>query len=345
MKTNGRLLAHALAAALLSAPALGQTVCKPAPQNETFTSTLALSQQFVETYKNRALIETDLRVDRYPPKGPHPVGRSGEDGDIHIAGRDTVVKLPFVAEIMNPRYFLTLDGEESRNFMDVLKGTSPERPVPLVGAWRLWFEHPGKEQVMGARVPIPKDTSPPHVFEVHPVTRFGDIDTLPSLIEIKNYKKDFTGQLKSYDAHRGAVTVPYYECLRSSVTAKDMTGGRAGIMIASKKAQYNYTELIIELAAKPKQVNDCIMVLAHVYDSFERGHRLTNKLRRMIFVKDSPPALGLEEYAKGDMLRVLGIPRINLNEVAAVARKSGGESEFLNLPYEIIVAAVLESEE
>jgi len=347
MKTKRLLRSLALSCALSCAPAFGQTQCKEVTGKEKFSSTLALHKRFVVTYKDKALITTDFNVDRYPPDGPHPIGRSGDDGDIHVAGRDSVVKLNFVAEIMNPRYFKTLSDAMAQDFMEVLGETSSDKPVKIEGVWRLWFEHPAKTQVMGETVPVPDDTSPPHVFELHPVTKFGDIDVLPSFIPIKGYKKDATGELKSYEAHKGSTTIPYYECQLSTITARDMSDGKAGIHIASRKSQYNYTDLVIKLAGKPVEHEDCFTVLAHVYDSFEQEERYTNQPRRMVFVKKSPPAeaFAANKYKKGSMLRVLGIPRINLSEVLAIALVSKGTPQPVALPYEIIVAAVLDSEE
>ena len=352
MKTKRLLAALALAAALggLAAPARAQTVCKNEPGARPLSFTLALHQRFVTTYKNRALLTTNFNVYRYPER-PHSIKSSGDDGDIHIAGRDDVVRLPFVAEIMNPRYFKTLEGDDNLDFMKILRETSREQPVEVTGVWRLWFEHPGEAgeaQVMGLPVPIPADTSPPHYFELHPVTSFGGKDTMASFIEIKDYKKDADGEPKVYEAHPGSKTVPYYECLDYSVVARPMDDGRAGIVMASKKAQYNYTDLVIELVGRPKEYEDCFIALAHVYNSFEQEERFTNKPRRMIFVKGSPPALPesrIRGYRQGTLLRVLGIPRINLDEVAAVARASRGTLQYDRLPYEIIVAAEFVTEE
>lgn len=342
MKTSKYLLVIALVT-VFSAPTSGQTRCKNAPEEaREFNSTLVLTQYFVENYKNRALLTTNMNVDKY--SSPHTVERSGNDGDIHIAGRDSVVKLPFVAEIMNARYFLTRNGNLKRDFRSMLKEIASTQALRVTGVWRLWFEHPGKTQVMGKNVPIAKGSSPPHVFEIHPVTEFRGINTLASLIEIKDYREGLAGEPKSYEAHSGSKTVPYYECIPSSIGVKSIDG-KAGIAIASTKAQYNYTDLFIELTAKPKKYDDCYIGLAHIYDAFEGGRRLTSKPRRMIFVNESPPAERLSEFRKGTRLRVLGIPRINLDIVSGVAKTSKGKNQSIALPYEIIVAALLEEEE
>ena len=55
----------------------------------------------------------------------------------------------------------------------------------------------------------------------------------------------------------------------------------------------------------------------------------------------------LRRCQKGDRLHVLGIPRVNLNEVLAIADglPEHDEYAFGGLPYEIITVAVLEAEE
>src|SRR5512145_1148660 len=65
--------------------------------------TLALNKSFVQRYKDRATLTTNFNVVHHPD-GPNGIGRSSQDGDIHMAGRDTVFKLPMVAEIINARF-------------------------------------------------------------------------------------------------------------------------------------------------------------------------------------------------------------------------------------------------
>src|ERR1051325_946968 len=69
-----------------------------APLVSVAQQTLSLKRDFVNENKNRATITTDLRVD--VKKGPHGISKGAEDGDIHMAGRDNVIKLPRVPRIL-----------------------------------------------------------------------------------------------------------------------------------------------------------------------------------------------------------------------------------------------------
>jgi hypothetical protein len=64
--------------------------------------------------------------------------------------------------------------------------------------------------------------------------------------------------------------------------------------------------------------------------------------RRMVFVKGSKPADAVKDLKKGGKLHVLGIPRVNLNQVFAIASGLKGDEEYSDaLPYEMIIVAIL----
>src|SRR5262249_16442846 len=129
---------------------------------------LGLRMQFVQQFKDKATITTQFNVDAHPDS-PHTVGQGSNDGDIHMGGRDTVKLLPMVVEIVNAR----MESDTLQFLKQLVLGT----PVQVTGMWRIWFEHPGHQpQVQGDSVPAPSDSNPDHVFELHPVTTFGNFD-------------------------------------------------------------------------------------------------------------------------------------------------------------------------
>ena len=283
--------------------------------------TLALNKTFVNKIKNKATLTTNLNVDVHPTT-PHAVKSSGDDGDIHMAGRDSVFKVPLVAEILNARI--------EPLAMQKLKLTSPEQPVSVTGVWRIWFEHPATtNQIQGDPVTKPANSNPDHVCEIHPITKFSGVDVLNSFVEIKDNNK-------VYEAYTASKAFPYYDDIEATIQASD-----TAIMITSVKSKFNYTEFVIELAGKPKDVGDGFLVLAHVFDKDNVDEPVTADVRRMVFVKGTPPADRLLTLAKGDQLHVLGIPRVNLSEVFAITSKNGKDAIGVKLPYEMIIAAIL----
>jgi len=86
--------------------------------------TLALNKTFVNKIKNKVTVVTNLNVDIHP-NTPHAIKSSGDDGDIHMAGRDNVFRLPLVAEIINARLEALA--------MQALKQSSPDQPINVAG--------------------------------------------------------------------------------------------------------------------------------------------------------------------------------------------------------------------
>lgn len=288
--------------------------------------TVSLTKGFVKKVKDKATISTTFEVVKFHSK-PNKIGTGSDDGDIHIAGRDDTVRLPMVAEILN--------GKLEDDTFDFLLQTPEGTELPIVGVWRLWFEHPGHDdQVMGAKVDVPTNTNPDHIFEFHPLTKFGSFDCRDSFLPVKDQLKEFRGYsaetaFGSYEARPGTITKT-----------------TNGIMITSNKAAYNYVEFDMKLTGNPKDVGDGFIVLANVFNAGSSAEEdpLTEAPRRMIFVKGSPPGDEVAHKKKGDTMHVLGIPRVNLNEVFAITTnmQTTDEYAFGGLPYEIIIVAVLE---
>ena len=288
--------------------------------------TVALTKGFVKKYKDKATIPTNFEVDKHH-NTPNPIGGGSDDGDVHIAGRDSVVKLPMVAEIIN--------GKRETDPFNFLMQMSAGQTIPIVGVWRLWFEHPGSEdQIQGQPVASPTNTNPDHIFEFHPVVKFGNFDCLDSFVPIADQSHEFRG----YPADKAFAT---YEQRPGTITASS-----TAIMILSNKAGYNYAEFEMRLTGAPKDVGDGYIVLANVYNAGAPANAdpLTQEPRRMIFVKGSKPADKVATMKKGDKLHVLGIPRVNLNEVYAIATGLQGHDEYSEggLPYEMIIVALLQ---
>jgi hypothetical protein len=293
--------------------------------------TLTLSSSFVKQVKNKATLPIHLELDAHLTT-PHAISKSGDDGDIHMAGRADEVQLPMVAEIMNAG--LT----PQAGSVTAMNQASTGQIIPITGVWRIWFEHPSPgDQVQGDAVDVPVNSNPDHVFEIHPITNFGGQDIADSsLIPIANDQSTY----QAYPAH---VAFAAYEKLKATISGSDTS-----VSITSTKAGYNYAEFIIELAGQPQLASQAdpndngIFVLANVYDVDDPEQAVTADVRRMVFVENTEPAKQVQALSKGGRMHVLGIPRVNLAEVDAIA--TGGSVDTV-LPYEMIIVGILSDSE
>jgi len=290
---------------------------------------LGLEKDFIETYKDKATIFTRFHLDAVPAHAdPHPIGEGSKDGDIHIAGRDSVVRLPLVAEIINAR-----KEPQSLTFLkNLLNEGTLGKEIDLTGVWRIWFEHLSKKpQIQKKAFPTPDDSGMAHAFELHPVTMFDTFDCRDSFVPIKSNTKEF----KAYGAVRAFIEE--YGKLELDIALKG-----SQVMLTAGLGQINYAEFDIELAAKPKSVGDGFIVSAKVYEAGEEDHPLIQANRRMVFVKDTVPGNTVKNMTKGERLHVLGIPRVNLHAVSLIVSKLGpNETWHGSLPYEMIIVAIL----
>jgi hypothetical protein len=168
---------------------------------------------------------------------------------------------------------------------------------------------------------------------MHPITSFDGQDIADSsLVPIANGSK-------TYEAYPAQTAFGAYDKLTATISATD-----TAVTITSGKAGYNYAEFIIELAGQPQLASQTdpndngVFVLANVYDLSDPETPVTSDVRRMVFVENTEPAKQVLALAKGGRMHVLGIPRVNLADVAAL-----GPVDSVNgaLPYEMIVVAVL----
>src|SRR5437899_8871855 len=82
-----------------------------------------------------------------------------------------------VAEVMNAK-------SQTAGVNLIHQNEGKNQPIPLSGAWRIWFEHPSAtDQIQHQPVPVPRDTKPAHAF-----TQATTTPRLASTISTKNTK-------------------------------------------------------------------------------------------------------------------------------------------------------------
>jgi hypothetical protein len=277
-----------------------------------------LKKEFIEKHRNRVTIDSDMVVDKMSPIHPDK-----DDGEIHIAGRADQIGLPFVAEIMHAK-------EQKQAVKAIRNAEGKTAPIKVRGAWRIWCEHAeGVNQKQGARLERFDTSNPSHVFEIHPVTRVGDLDISDSVEAPVNFK---------FKKPETAFT--HYENV--SCTIKDNTDT---VTIRTNMAGYNIPEFILESAddevgGKVFDEQDGRFMFVSVRDL--DGELLIRHVRAA-FIKGTEVEVAARTLAKGQRLHVAGIPRISLNLVHWRVENKGDERDPLNwnLPYEIIVVGVV----
>lgn len=277
-------------------------------------SEIVLKNSFIQKYKSRVTIETEFKIDHVKKT----INKPEDDGDFHIAGRSTEIGLPMVAEIMN-----------AMNHKDAVARVrnAGESSIKIKGVWRLWCEHPGKKKhEQGKKVEKSENSNPDHVFQIHPITGVEDINLLSSLIPIKDYEP--------YDADKAFEHYENRDCEIISNSSRKTT------TIKTKRSYYNYAEFRFELREdKQENVVDGRFVYGSVLN--KKGDVVAKDIR-LAFVKDSEPEKIVKSKGEGDIIRLLGIPRINLEEIWQRVKNSKKNPSLLkqNLPFEMIIVGV-----
>lgn len=279
---------------------------------------LILKRDWIEQYKNSATITAHCLVDKVHKK-PNP---GAKDGDLHMAVRcPDDVDLNTVAEIMN--------AATMKNAVDLAHSDEGSgKPETITGAWRIWPEHGGSDKAHDQTDPETKPfdtTNPDHVFEIHPISKLGKIDTTSTFMPIPGFTPktadDAFGRYERtpfvIDPHRDAVTMTF-----------PMVG-------------YNYVKFVMVLTETPKKVPGGLMAFASV-DNLD-GDMLARKLR-MVFVDGTEPADAVAGMKKDECLTVLGIPRVDLALVSWRVQQAedNNRTDVLtwSMPYEMIVVGV-----
>ncbi len=272
---------------------------------------IRLKNDFITAYKDRLTLAAPFVIDK-----AHARPNAGaKDGDLHIAGRSDIVKLPMVSEIMNAR-----SRADAVDFIHQNEGTGSA--VEVTGVWRLWCEHAGgSDQIQGQALSPFTTTNPDHVFELHPLVRVGSLDL-----------KDTFKPIQGFKTKEAAEAFRVYERTRCQIKP-----GADETTITTEMAGYNYVEFVLSPHDnKVEKVSDGRFVPAEIYGL---DGELVGRNVYTGFVKGSAPEVALQKLKPGQSLHVLGIPRISLARLWWRVQNESKRPGCLtwNLPYEIIV--------
>jgi hypothetical protein len=274
---------------------------------------ITMKRWFVEKYKYRATMTT-----MFSPVAStkHTVA---SDGDAHVAALVEEPVMTMVGEVMNWRDVPAALKEIEEV---IQKGGS----VEVSGVWRLWCEHPGTmDHVQDSEVPdystFRHRSNPDHVFEIHPLTRFGSEDLSLTVHPIPD----------GYKTKAAKEAFEVYERLPCELLQDEQS-----ITIKTVGVGYNYPECKLRVTQSPTQMLDGVGVQGEALDL--DGRPVADHEIRFVFVQNSPPELALRGVRPGTVLHILGMPRVDLGVVAE--RVAAGSRLGANLPYEIVVVGV-----
>ncbi len=291
--------------------------------------TINLRRSFIDSFKNRLTIEAKNFEIYYSHKRPNSISADGKkDGDLHFSGYQRKIGMPLVAEIMNARM-----NSGAVEFVKLNQGQGvPQNKVDISGVWRLWCEHPGNINTFRqGNGPLEiEDTNPPHVFEIHPVTKIDTFNLLPTFLEIDGF------------GYKDATTAfNLYSNMRCKITRKQ---GR--VHIETNGIGYNYVDFWIKFNDKPStgKVTDGALVFCKIFDGEfdpdeeEESEYLISHKMRIGFVKGTDLYNIAMTKNKGDYMHIVGMPRINLAILAWRVDNATTRPEVLqwNLPLEMI---------
>ena len=289
--------------------------------NEFFSARdieIQINKSFLEKYKDRVSIATTFTVDQAMQ---NPSARIF-DGDLHMAGQAPEIGLPAVAEIANGAM-----AKRAADLVHSVEGTG--RPLKISGVWRIWAEHAATAtEEQGTPIPASKSNNPGHVFEIHPITRINNIETLDTFRPVEGYMPGGAGS-----------TFEMYERADCTLTVHPKT-----VSIVTRKGLYNDVEFIMEITdARQIVVPGGRFVIASAMDL--KGKLLVKRLR-MVFASGTPPDQAVRLLKRGDRLHVYGLPRMDFSELSRRVRGSQRDPSLLTkpLPYEIIIQGVYKDE-
>lgn len=271
-----------------------------------------VDRSFLERYKDRVTISTAFTVDA-AMSSPNP---NFMDGDLHIAGRAPEIGFRLVAEILNA------DSAERARAL-IQRAESTHVAVPMTGVWRLWPEHAVFPEDQSQPVPVLTTPNPDHIFEIHPVTRVGNVSLLESFHQVEGYRPG--NAKRTFGIYEGA------ECtLKIHPTTVTLT---------TSNWLYNDVHFVMRLSGEPQVVvDDGRFVIAAALDS--DGNLLVERLR-MVLVKDTAPERVIRSLKQGARLHVWGLPRVSFAEISRRVRDAAPDAELKgSLPYEIVVLGI-----
>jgi hypothetical protein len=303
----------------------------PKPWAASTGSTLVLKTAWAKKFRNRLSIEAKVTVLKLSSKE--------DDADIHGGSKQNQIGLPMVAEILN-------GAEPSQKTARQELQPAGNADKTIYGAWRLWFEHPphggGTQcQNFGTQAPdicqdqalTGSDSNPDHSFEIHPVFSVNGASVGRSSMILKDnlQVKDSAKAFKDYTGKTRKLNI-----VRSNTA----------LTLNSKSIGDNYVRMRIRIlqANTPTKRNDGSTdggwVRADVIADQDSEKVLAPNVR-VFYLLDSKPGDVLRNAEEDDEVKILGMPRLDLDAILQASETQ--HTLTMQLPIEFVAVALLSS--
>lgn len=305
MKNPRPLIAFAIAVGLLFG------AVKPAQAE----SLLSVRQAILTEQQDRILIGFEARVG--------PIGRvhSIEDHcDVHVPLRTTALFLPILGEIKNACSM----GPTRADLVTLSVG-----PMQVEGAFRIWLE--GHDEGIPFREEDREEperyenSGPPHLVEVHPITRLGPLELLDRVRFIE--KNGRTLGWKTGESFERAVRA------RLTIRRRTIGGRRYVVLRCTCPRLANHYELDVEVTHSPHPTDNGDGIVASGRIFGENGEILL-PLARFFAIQGTPAAEVLQDAARGERLTLYALARVSLRPLLSRVRSS---DRIINMPIELVV--------
>lgn len=278
-------------------------------------SLLSVRQSILVEQQDRILLGFEARIG--------PIGRVHnieDDCDVHVPLRTTAFFLAILGEIKNACSM----GPTRAELVALGAG-----PMPVEGAFRIWFEGhdegvPFREE--NRREPEAYNNSgPPHLVELHPITRLGPLDLLDRVRFIEKNGQTFVW--KTADSFGRAVRA------RLTIRRRTIGGRRYVVLRCTCPRLANHYQLDVEIANSPHPTDngDGIVASGPIFD---KNGEVLLPLARFFAIQGTPAAQVLETVAAGDRLTVYALARLSLRPLLGRVRSS---ARTINMPIELVV--------
>jgi hypothetical protein len=278
-------------------------------------SLLSIRQSILVEQRDRILIGFQARIG--------PIGRVHsieDDCDVHVPLRTTALFLAILGEIKNACSM----GPTRAELVALGVG-----PMQVEGAFRIWFEGhdagvPFREEE-GQEPEEYENSGPPHLVELHPITRLGPIDFLNRVKFIEKNGQTFAW--KTADSFERAVRA------RLTIRRRTIGGRRYVVLRCTCPRLANHYQLDVEIADSPHPTDngDGIVASGPIFD--ESGGVLL-PVARFFAIQGTPAAQVLQMVTAGDRLTVYALARLSLRPLLERVRSS---VRIIDMPIELLV--------